>query len=100
MATDEILRKIETPIRDMVISSHPGVVFTNFWLEPSISWCGNDMLEVWAVYDGRFEDLGAPAKPSLAVRIHDLIRDSGLDACPSLHLITKEDAEELFPETV
>lgn len=64
MTTHEVLSKVEPSIRDALAVSHPGVVFTELWLKPRTSWCGSDMVDVWAVYDGDIEDLGAPPKPS------------------------------------
>lgn len=98
--THEVLRKVEPSIRDAVAMSHPGVVFTNIWVKPRTSWCGSDMVDVWAVYEGDIEDLGVPAKPSLATRIQDILWNMGVDASPSTHLVAKTDAKDLSPETV
>ena len=100
MTTREVLTKVEPAIRDAVAISHPGVVFTEIWLKPRTSWCGDDMVEVWAVYEGDIEDLGAPGKPSLATRIQDILWNMGIDASPSTHLVAKADAKGLSPETV
>lgn len=98
--TDEVLRKVEPSIRDAVAIAHPGVVFTNIWLKPRTSWCGSDMVDVWAVYEGDIGDLGAPGKPSLATRIQRILWNQGIDASPSTHLVAKADAKDLKPETV
>ena len=100
ITTDEVLRKVEPSIRDAVSTSHPGVVFTDIWVKPRTSWCGSDMVDVWAVYDGDIEDLGAPAQPSLSTLIQDILWNVGLDASPSTHLVAKADAKDLSPETV
>ena len=100
MTPDEVLSEVEPSIRDAVTVSHPGVVFTHIWLSPRTSWCGNDMIDVWAVYDGAIEDLGTPPKPSLATLIQDILWNMGVDASPSTHLVAKADAEDLSPETV
>ncbi len=98
--TEQDLRKVEPSIRDALATSHPGVVFTDIWVKPRTSWCGSDMVDVWAIYEGDFADLGAPAKPSLATLIQDILWNMGLDASPSTHLVAKADAKDLKPETV
>ena len=100
ITTDENLRQIEAAIRDMVILSHPNVVFTHIWVEPRISWCGSDMIDVWAIYDGEIVDLAVPDKPSLGTRIQDILWNMGVDASPNTHLVAKSDAKDLRPETV
>ena len=99
MTTDEFLHEVEPSIGDAVAISHPGVVFTNIWLQPCTSWCGSDMVDVWAVYEGDIADLRAPAKPSLATRIQDILWDMGVDASPGTHLVAKADAKDVSPET-
>ena len=94
-STDESLRHVEAAIKDAVILAHPGVAFTDFWLEPRTSWCGSDMMDIWAIYEGGVADLSAPAKPTLYTRIQDILWDMGLDAAPNMHLVAKSDIEEL-----
>ena len=65
--TDQLMPKIESSIRDALALSHPGVVFTDLWLKPRTSWCGSDMVDVWAVYEGGIADLAAAADVSLRV---------------------------------
>ena len=81
-------------------TTHPGVVFTEIWVKPRTSWCGSDMVDVWAVYEGDIEDLGVPAKSSLATLIQDILWNMGVDASPSTHLVAKADAKGLSPEPV
>lgn len=97
---DQLMHKIESSVRDALSLSHPGVVFTDVWSKPRTSWCGADMVDVWAIYDGDIGDLSAPAKPSLATLIQDIFWNMGLDASPSTHLVAKADANDLSPEAV
>ena len=98
--TNNDLSKVEPLAREAVIGTHPGVVFTEIRLTPRKSWCGSDMVEVFAVYDGDVEDLAPPASPSLGTRVWDILWDAGIDAMPSISLVAKSDLEELEPETV
>ena len=97
---DTQLGEVEAAIKDAIVVFHPGVDFTDIWVEARTSWSGSDMIEVWAVYDGDSGDLAVPAKHSLRTRIQDILWDMGLDAFPSVHLVAKADARDLKPETV
>lgn len=94
------LSHVEAAVRDAVIRTHPSVVFTEIRFTPRKSWCGTDMIDVWAVYDGDVDDLAPPATPSLGTRVRGIFWDMGIDAVPSISLVSKSDAEELNPETV
>ena len=99
LKTDTYLREAEAAIKDAVVAFHPGVDFTDIWVEPRTSWSGSDMIEVWAIYDGNTGDLAAPAKHSLRTRIQDILWDMGIDAFPNTRLVAKVDAGDLTPET-
>ena len=86
------MRHVEAAIKDAVILAHPGVAFTDFWLEPQTSWSGKDMVEVWAIYDGDVADLPPPT--NIRTRIQDILWGVGLDAAPSLRLVAKSDMED------
>ena len=91
MTTSE-QRRIEAAIKDAVVLAHPDVVFTAVWVEPRTSWCGDDMLEVWAVYDGDTDDLAVPSKPSLGTRIQDILWD--LRGCGPEHAPRRQGGRE------
>ena len=100
LKADTRIGEVEAAIKDAVVVFHPGVDFTDIWVEPRTSWSGSDMIEVWAVYDGDTGDLAVPAKHSLRTRIQDILWDMGVDAFPNTHLVAKADAKDLKPETV
>jgi len=98
--TNEVLREIEPSVSDALAKSYPEAVFTDVWMKPRTSWCGSGMVDVWAVYEGDFEDLGSPAKPGLATLIQEILWDRGIDASPSTHLVAKAEAGNLTAETI
>ena len=100
MTNPENLPHIETAVRDAIVRMHTDVTFTAIWLEPRKSWCGSDMIDVWAVYDGDVDDLAPPTSPSLLTRIRDILWGMGVDAWPSLNLVARSDAGDLQPATV
>ena len=98
--TDEILREIEPSVSDALNKSYPEAVFTDVWMKTRTSWCGSDMVDVWAVYEGDFKDLGPPAKPGLATLIQEILWDRETDASPSTHLVAKTEAGNLTAKTI
>ena len=96
----ETWRRIELAIRDTLTHMHPGVNFIHIWVKPCTSWCGGEMVDVWAIYDGDTTDLALPAKPSLGTLIQEILWNMDIDASPRTHLVAKADAKDLRPETV
>jgi len=100
LKADAHLRPVEAAIKNAIVVFHPAVHFTDIRVESFTSWCGDDMIEIWAVYDGDTNDLAVPAKHSLRTRIQDILWDMGIDAFPNMHLVAKADTRDLTPETV
>lgn len=100
ITTPENLRRVEAEIKKTVEGAHPGVAFTNIWIEPHKSWCGGDLIDVWAIYDGETKDLSAPTTPSLRTLIQDILWSMDVDAAPQTYLVAKSDFEDSEPETV
>ena len=89
---------IEVRIQDMVRTTHSEVEFADIWVLPGKSWCDMDMVDVWAIYDGKPDDLAPPTSPSLEVLIQDILWDMDVDAWPATHLVAKADAKDWRPE--
>jgi len=100
LKADAHLRQVEAAIKDAIVAFHPDADFVGIRVEPRTSWCGSDMIEIWAVYDGDANDLAVPAKHSLRTRLQDILWDMGVDAFPNMHLVAKADAKDLTPESV
>ena len=66
MKADAHLRQVEAAIKDAIVAFHPDADFVGIRVEPRTSWCGSDMIEIWAVYDGDANDLAVPAKHTFA----------------------------------
>ena len=90
----------EAKIRNAIQVAHPDVVFIDIWVRSGTSWRGDPMVEVWAVYDGKPENLGVPTRPALETRIQDILWDMDFDASPLTHLVAKADAKDWRPEAV
>ena len=104
---------IEDNIRRMVRETFPEITFTDIWVLPGVSSYGDEMVEVWAIYDGVVSDLQAPEElsirpvardPARVVQVsrvvQDMLWDMDLDASPMTHFITKSDAKDWRPEGV
>ena len=94
------LPAIEDNIRRMVRETFPEITFTDIWVLPGVSSYGDEVVEVWAIYDGVVGDLRVPAKPSFRSSVQDMLWDMDLDASPMTHFITKSDAKDWRPEGV
>lgn len=90
----------QVEIKDAVRGTHPGVVFTDIWVRPRMSWSGAAMVEVWAVYDGEPADLAIPPGPTLETKLQDILWNLDVDAAPLTHLVAKSDAKDWRPEGV
>ncbi len=94
------LPEIKDNIRRMVHRTFPEVTFTDIWVLPGVSSFGDEIVEVWAIYDGVVSDLEVPERPSFGSSIQDMLWDMELDASPMTHFITKSDAKDWRPEGV
>ena len=94
------LPEIKDNIRRMVRETFPEVTFTDIWVLPGWSSYGDEVVEVWAIYDGVVADLRIPQKPSLGSNVQDMLWGMDLDASPMTHFIMKSEAKDWRPEGV
>ena len=98
--TDQNMGHIKDTIAIMVREAFAQVTFTDVWVQARESAYGDEVLEIWAIYDGEVEQLQPQKNPSFRVRVADALWDMGVDASPKMHFITKSDAREWRPEGV
>lgn len=93
------LPHIRTEVQRIVHEVFPNLRFTNVWVQPTRSWYGDEVVDVWAIYEGEIE---TPAQVeglnSFRRRVRDLLWDQDLEATPSIHLVTQSDAGDWRPE--
>ena len=94
------LPQIKDRIELLVRETFPEITFTDIWVLPGMSSYGDEVVEVWAIYDGVVSDLQVSEKPSFGSDVQDMLWDMDLDAFPMTHFITKSDAKDWRPEGV
>ncbi len=99
-ATDQNMGHIKDTIEIMVREAFAQVAFTDIWVQARESAYGDDVLEIWAIYDSDVEQLQTQEIPRFRVRVADALWDMGMDAAPKMHFITKSDAGDWRPEGV
>ena len=98
--TDQNMGHIKDTIEIMVREAFAQVTFTDVWVQARESAYGDEVLEIWAVYDSEVEQLQTQKIPWFRVRVADALWDMGVDASPMMHFITKSDAGDWRPEGV
>ena len=98
--TDQNMGHIKDTIEIMVREAFAQVTFTDIWVQARESAYGDDVLEIWAIYDSDVEQLQTQEIPRFRVRVADALWDMGMDASPKMHFITKSDAGDWRPEGV
>ena len=91
---------IRETIGHMIREIFAHVTFTDVWVQPRESSYGDEVLEIWAIYDGVAGQLQSHKKLWFRTRVADALWDLGVDASPKLHFITKSDAGDWRPEGV
>ncbi len=95
----EELPHVTDDVSIIVRETFPNIRFTNIWVQPGKSWFGDEIVDVWAVYDGDVTDLESVQEGlSFGTRVQHVLWDRGLDVTPSTHFITKSEAGDWRPE--
>lgn len=95
----EQLPDVTEKIEQIVKAALPHIHFTNIWVKPGTSWYGDEVVDIWAIYDGVVDDLHrTPDKLSIGTRIQDMLWDRGLDVLPKTHFVMKAEAGDWRPE--
>ena len=90
--TDQNVVEIKDTVERMVRETFTHVTFTDVWVQARESAYGDEILEIWAIYDSEVEQLQTQEIPWFRVRVADALWDMGVDASPKMHFITKSDA--------
>ncbi|MXX75281.1 MAG: hypothetical protein F4210_11215 [Holophagales bacterium] len=94
----EELPHIRAEVHRIVHEVFPGLRFTNVWVQPTRSWYGDEVVDVWAIYEGEVEaQQQVEGLTSFRRRVRDLLWDQDLEVTPSIHLITQSDAGDWRP---
>ena len=93
------LPHIRVEVDRIVHDVFPRLRFTNIWVKPGRSWYGDEVVDVWAVYEGEVEGQEqAEGLISLRRRVRDLLWDQDLEVTPCIHMVTQSDVGDWRPE--
>ena len=91
--------RIRTEVHRIVHEVFPSLRFTNVWVQPGRSWYGDEVIDVWAIYEGDVGGLEqAEGLISFRGRVRDLLWDRDLEVNPSIHMVTQSDVGDWRPE--
>ena len=62
-----------------------------------MSWYGDEVVDIWSVYEGEVGQINQTVRGRLGVRIQDALWDRGLTASPVMRFITKSDVGDRVP---
>ena len=97
----EELPHVRDDVSIIARETFPNIRFTNIWIQPGKSWFGDEIVDIWAVYDGEAADpIHARETLSFGTRVQNMLWDRGLDVVPSTHFVTKSDVGDWRPEGI
>ena len=93
------LPHIRDEVHRIVHEIFPSLRFANVWVQPGRSWYGDEVVDVWAIYDGDVGGLEqAEGRLLCGRKVRDMLWDRDLDVTPSIHMVTTSDAGNWRPE--
>jgi len=95
--TKDNLPEIRELLQQMVRETFPEVTFTDIWIRRSESWYGDEVVDIWSVYEGEVGQIDPAVRGRLGVRIRDALWDRGITASPVTRFITKSDVGDRVP---
>ena len=76
----------------------PSVHFADIWVRPGKSRFGDEIVDIWAVYDDEVADLTEAGEALVfGTRIQHMLWNRGLDVLPNTHFINKSEAGDWRP---
>ena len=95
----EELPQVRADTERIVQEIFPNVRFVHVWIRPDRSWYGDEVVDIWAVYDAEAAGLiHARERLSFRTRVQDALWDRGLKVFPCAHFVTKCDIGDWRPE--
>ncbi|WP_419161481.1 hypothetical protein [Candidatus Palauibacter sp.] len=96
--TKENLPEIRELLQHMVCETFPNVTFTDIWVRGRESWYGDEVVDIWSVYEGDVGQIDPDVRNRFGVRVLDALRELGITASPVTRFITKADVGDRIPE--
>ncbi len=95
------LPHIRDEVHRIVHEIFPSLRFTNVWVQPTRSWYGDEVVDVWTIYEGEVEaQEQAEGLISFRRRVRELLWDQELEVTASIHMVTQADVGDWRPEGI
>ncbi len=77
----------------------PSVQFADIWVRPGKSRFGDEIVDIWAVYDDDVADLtDTGGVLAFGTKLQHMLWNRGLDVLPNPHFVAKSEAGDWHPE--
>ena len=90
--------RVQSAIDRILRETFPQVTFTGIWVRSRHSAYGDEILDIWAVYEGDADQLQSAERPHLLSRLVDTLRALGVTAAPVTRFISRDDVGDWRPE--
>ena len=71
--------EVQSAVDRILRETFPRVTFTGIWVRSRRSAYGDEILDIWAVYEGDVRQLQSPERPYLLPRLVDALQATGND---------------------
>ena len=92
------MTRVQSAVDRILRETFPQVTFTGVWVRSRQSSYGDEILDIWAVYEGDVRQLQSPERPSLLPRLVDTLQASGVTAAPVTRFISRDEIGDWQPE--
>ena len=90
--------RVQAAVDRVIRDTFPRVTFTGVWVRSRQTAYGDEILDIWVVYEGDVRQLQSPERPYLLTRLADTLQTLGLAAAPVTRFITKDEVGDWQPE--
>lgn len=90
--------RVQSAVDRILRETFPHVIFTGIWVRSRPSVYGDEILDIWAVYEGDADQLQSAERPHLLSRLVATLQDLGMTAAPVTRFISRDDVGDWQPE--
>jgi len=89
---------VKSAVDRVLRETFPRVTFTGIWVRTRPSAYGDEILDIWAVYEGDAHQLQSAKRPHLLSRLVATLQELGVTAAPVTRFISRDDVGDWQPE--
>lgn len=92
------MMRVQPAVDRILRETFPQVTFTGIWVRSRRSAYGDEILDIWAVYEGEADQLQSAERPHLLSRLVAALQGLGMTAAPVTRFISRDDVGDWQPE--